>query len=83
MQSNISHILHRCRAVRSYRAMYAVAVEIENSDAPVESLKQSASKVATTLRPIIDHPLAPAATLRDADESFKVLTRIIETIVRE
>lgn len=83
MQSKISPILHRCRAVRSYRAMYAVAVEIENSDTPVESLKQSASKVATILRPIIDYPLAPAATLKEADDSFKALTRIIETIARE
>lgn len=60
--------------------MYAVAAEIEESNASTESLKQLASSVTTALRPIIDHPLAPAATLKQAGDAFRTLTTIVETV---
>lgn len=59
-------------AIKSYRQMYTLAVEIEGSLAASDEVGRAARKVVVTFEPVIDLVTADARTLARALNAFKV-----------
>ncbi|WP_409457362.1 hypothetical protein, partial [Rhizobium sp.] len=59
-------------AIKSYRQMYALAVEIEGSLAASDEVGRAARKVVVTFESVIDLVTADARTLACARNAFKV-----------
>lgn len=65
-------------ALKSYRQMYALAVEVEANVASSGELVRAARRVTHVLAPIIDLPIADAKTLGKARKKFNKLAALIK-----
>ena len=61
---------------RSYRQMYALALEIGCSDAASPELRKAAHKVVRLLQGVIELPIADAKLLARASKKFRKLAVI-------
>lgn len=70
MEKDVIRWLRQGTEAYSYRRMYTLALDIRECSGQIESLNAAALRVIAILGPVIDHPIARAATLARADAAF-------------